>query len=80
MNFGFVTGDDSIADAYFYVTAYPVPDNWADLALPDGAYWHKEGWTGAILPYSAVVASDQPAELLLDYLRKLQVHGKKLMT
>lgn len=79
MNFGFVTGDDSISDAYFYTTAYPVPDNWADLALPEGAYWHTEGWTGAILPYSAVVESAQPAELLFDYLRKLQVHGKKLM-
>lgn len=79
MNFGFVTGDGSISDAYFYITAYPAPDNWTDLALPEGAYWHTEGWSGAILPYSAIVASDQPDELLLEYLRKLQVHGKKLM-
>jgi len=20
--------------------AYPAPDNWTDLALPEGAYWH----------------------------------------
>lgn len=79
MNFGFVTGDASISDAYFYVTAYPTPDNWADLALPEGAYWHTEGWTGAILPYTAAVASEQPLELLLEYLQKLQAHGKKLM-
>ena len=79
MNFGFVTGDGSISDAYFYATAYPVPDNWADLALPEGAYWHTEGWTGAILPYAAVLASEQPLDLLLDYLRKVQAHGKKLM-
>jgi len=80
MNFGFVTGDGSISDAYFYATAYPLPDSWSDLALPEGAYWHTEGWTGAILLYSAVVASSQPTDLLLDYLRKLQSHGKSLMT
>ena len=79
MNFGFVTGDGSIADAYFYTTAYPVPRNWADLALPEGAYWHTEGWTGAILPYAAVVASGQPLDLVLEYLRSVQAHGKKLM-
>ena len=70
---------NSISNAYFYATAYPVPDNWADLALPEGAYWHTEGWTGAILPYAAVVASEQPLELLLEYLRSLQAHGARLM-
>lgn len=79
MNFGFVTGDGSIPDAYFYATVYPAPDIWTDLALPEGAYWHTEGWTGAVLPYAAVAASEQPLELLLDYLRTLQAHGKKLM-
>jgi len=79
MNFGFVTGDGSIPDAYLYVTAYPAPDNWTELALPEGAYWHTEGWTGAVLPYAAVVAAHNPQQLLLDYLGSLQAHGKKLM-
>ena len=79
MNFGFVTGDGPIPDAYFYVTAYPSPDGWTDLALPGGAYWHTEGWTGAVLPYAAVVATARPLELLLEYLRRLQAHGAKLM-
>ena len=79
INFGFVTGDDSISDAYFYTTAYPLPDNWSDLVLPEGAYWHTEGWTGAILPYAAVAASGQPNDLLLEYMRVLQIHGKELM-
>lgn len=80
MNFGFVTGDSSIPDAYFYVTAYPTPDNWSDLTLPQGAYWYTEGWTGAILPYAALTASDQPQEILLNYFQQLQSHGKKLMS
>mgnify|MGYP001553824806 CR=1 FL=1 len=79
MNFGFVTGDDSIPDAYFYVTAYPAPGNWTELALPEGAYWHTEGWTGAVLPYAAMVATARPLELLLDYFRRLHAHGTKLM-
>ena len=80
MNFGFVTGDDSISDAYFYATAYPAPDNWADLPLPEGAYWHTEGWVGAILPYTVLLESDRPVECLLGYLQTVQTHGSSLMT
>ncbi len=79
MNFGFVTGDGSIQDAYFFATAYPAPVNWTALALPEGAYWYTEGWTGAVLPYAVVAAASSPFELLLDYLQSLQAHGKKLM-
>ena len=79
LNFGFVTGDNSIPDAYFYVTAYPAPAGWINLELPQGAYWHTQGWTGAILPYAAVVASDMSLELLLGYLQTLQAHGADLM-
>ena len=80
LNFGFVTGDDSVAEAYFYVTAYPLPTQWQTLALPEGACWRSEGWTGAILPYAVVAASEQPLDLLLDYLRSLQAHGQALMS
>ena len=79
MNFGFVTGDSSIPDAYFYVTAYPAPDNWMELALPEGAYWHTEGWSGAILPYTAMLEAERPDERLIEYLQALQTHGSTLM-
>ena len=79
MNFGFVTGDSSIPDAYFYVTAYPAPDNWMELALPEGAYWHTEGWSGTILPYTAVLEAERPSERLIEYLQTLQTHGSTLM-
>jgi hypothetical protein len=79
MNFGFVTGDSSIPDAYFYVTAYPAPDKWMELALPEGAYWHTEGWSGAILPYTAVLEAGRPSERLIEYLQTLQTHGSTLM-
>lgn len=79
LSFGFVTGDASVADAYFYATAYPAPTGWTDLSLPDGAYWHTEGWTGALLPYERLAASERPQALLLNYLSAALKHGKQLM-
>ena len=79
MNFGFLTGDGSIEDAYIYATAYPAPEGWAALDLPDGAYWHTEGWTGAILPYAAVAAAADPRGELLGFVRAVQAHGRSLM-
>ncbi len=54
MNFGFLPGDEGIAQPYFYATAYPTPNGFADAPLPEGAHWHKQGWTGAVLPYAAL--------------------------
>lgn len=79
MNFGFVTGDGSIGEAYVYVTAYPAPEGWSDLALIDGAYWFTEGWTGAILPYAELAVSDAPERLLQSFLQGLHAHGRALM-
>lgn len=79
MNFGFVTGDNGIADPYFYVTAYPLPDGLADTSLPDGAYWHTEGWTGAILPYTLLTTTDTPEDMLFDFLTHVHKLGSALM-
>ncbi len=75
MNFGFVTGDESIADPYFYVTAYPTPASFAQQPLPTAAYWQTEGWTGAILPYAALTTVGNPEVLLLDFLRMAHEAG-----
>jgi hypothetical protein len=79
MNFGFVTGDDSIADPYFYATAYPTPDAFTEQPLPDGAYWHMAGWTGAILPYAMLTQVDTPDDLLLNFLQTTHRAGSRLM-
>ena len=79
MNFGFVPGDEGIAEPYFYATAYPTPEKFTDEPLPADAYWHTEGWTGAILPYAALTAADDPRAKLLDYLQKTHEAGKKWM-
>lgn len=79
MNFGFVPGDESIPEPYFYITAYPSPDGLTKISLHDGAYWHTDGFTGAILPYSDWRKTDDPATALLGFLETVQSHGASLM-
>lgn len=79
MNFGFVTGDGSFADAYFYATAYPLPGGLTQAELPEGAYWHSEGFTGAVLPYAAIAESRDGRERLLDFLSAAQQAGAERM-
>jgi hypothetical protein len=79
MNFGFTPGDDSIAEPYFYATAYPTPDGLTDTQLSGDAYWLTEGFTGAILPYASLVEATDPANTLLTYLRTVQQAGAALM-
>jgi hypothetical protein len=75
MNFGFLPGDETIPEPYFYITAYPTPEGLTDTTLPEGAYWLTEGFTGAILPYSVLVNSPEPDKKLLAYLRTVQQAG-----
>jgi len=72
VNFGFTPGDETIAQPYFYITAYPFPDGLIDTPLPEGAYWLTEGFTGAILPYKVLVTTPDPKQTLLTYLQTVQ--------
>lgn len=80
MNFGFTPGDDSIPEPYFYATAYPLPEGLTTTRLPGAAYWHTTGFSGAILPYAALVGVTAPADTLLAYLRTVQQAGARLMS
>jgi hypothetical protein len=79
MNFGFVTGDYAIPEPYFYVTAYPLPDQLTNSELPEPAYWYDKSFTGAVLPYAALVESDAPDQTLMAFLRILYRAGQRLM-
>ena len=79
MNFGFVTGDSGIPEAYIYATAYPEPQGLVDVPLTEGAYWHTEGFTGAILPYSELADEEEASERLLQFLRTVRLGVADLM-
>lgn len=64
MNFGFVFGDESFAEPYFYVTAYPLPDALSKAELPKGTTWRTDGFSGAVLFFRDLVATDNPAGYL----------------
>jgi hypothetical protein len=80
MTFGFVTGDRGIEDAYFYATAYPTPNELTDQPLPAVADWHTAGWTGAVLPYQALVEDEHPDLLLLNFLHTAHQAGERFMS
>ncbi len=79
MNFGFSVGDEKIPEPYFYITAYPLPENFIGSPLPDGAEWHTDGWNGALLLYKNVAAAREPDALLLEFWRTVQKRGAELM-
>lgn len=80
MNFGFSTGDSSIADPYIYVTAYPLPEGLTAVPLPEPAYWHTAGFTGAILPYKALTETPNPQDLLHHFLTTVHEAGQSRMS
>jgi hypothetical protein len=79
MNFGFSTGDDEIPEPYFYITAYPFNEELVKPDLPANAYWHTEGWKGAVLKYSELVSSASPDKLLIRLFNKVLSLNKQLI-
>jgi len=79
MNFGFVTGDDSVHEPYFYATAYPLPASLPATRWPEHVRWHADGWQGAWLPYATLVGASNPNDNLLTFLRAAQRAGSSLM-
>ncbi len=49
---GLSPGDASYAEPYFYVNPWPYPEAAGLPELAGGGVWHREGWTGAVLPAS----------------------------
>lgn len=73
---GLAIPDKDVDDYYFYVNHW-TQHNDADTStlpeLPTGSYWHTRGWTGAILPVSAVlqlVTAELQANLTQSFLQK----------
>ena len=54
---GLSPGDGGYAEPYFYITPWPYPDASKLPPLPIGT-WHTEGWVGAVLTASALLAGE----------------------
>ncbi len=79
MSFGFSTGDADIGDPYFYISAYPLPEELKKTALPDMVSWYDKSWEGALLMYDVLVAAEHPEQVLLEYLSTVFKAGENLM-
>jgi hypothetical protein len=58
---GLSPGDGSYAEPYFYVTPWPYPKDPAPPELPGGGHWHREGWFGAVLTATSLLAAPRHA-------------------
>lgn len=79
MNFGFTFGDEGIAEPYFYVTAYPLPDKLQEIALPGPARWQSEGFSGVLLTHRQFAEMPQPREYLLELWKTMLEAGRALL-
>lgn len=75
MAFGFTLDDEAIAEPYFYVSAYPLPDAFSTVLLPEGARWHTAGFQAAVLTYRVLRNSRDPRGNLLELWRGLLSAG-----
>jgi hypothetical protein len=62
VSLGLSPGDGSIAEPYLYVLPWPAPDPGTLPPLEGGGSWVTEGWVGAALAGSDLVASGDAAE------------------
>jgi hypothetical protein len=60
-NFGLSPRSEGIETPYLYAYAYPYPACFDPPDLPEGAYWHTRGWTGAVIPYDAIAGQEDAA-------------------
>lgn len=60
-------GDDSSDEPYLYVSAW-----WPDRLVIDDSdgFWNAEGYTGALLPLSALAGEHDPIGVALDFFRE----------
>jgi hypothetical protein len=78
---GMTPGDGNYAEPYWYVSPWPYPTSPQLPDLPAGA-WHTEGWTGAVLTGTDVVAAGDAAaqhERSADFVKTAIEQSKTLL-
>lgn len=62
---GMSPGGEPYPEPYWYVAPWPYPDEMSGApGLASGGFWHREGFTAAVLPASAMPADNQQGGVL----------------
>ena len=65
MNFGFAPHSEGFEQPYLYFYLWPMPDGATDINPPEPARWNTKGFTGIVLDYADLRASDDPLRLIV---------------
>lgn len=79
ISFGFWAGDDNMREPAYYSYTYPSPNGLGDEKLePNSAFWMEaSGSPMAILKYNDICATENPKELVLNFLESAYKAGAK---
>jgi hypothetical protein len=80
ITYGFLTGDTTINEPYFYVISYPNIKNLSDNKLDNDAFWYDEDWQGAILKYQDLYSSPNFNRKLMSFLNQTKEIFMKELT
>lgn len=80
IGFGLSPGDATIGQPYFYLNPWPSTGLTDVPGLEGGGLWHREGWTGAILPADRLTEDGRhQAEQVLAYLSSALAAARKML-
>jgi hypothetical protein len=68
---GFLLGDESIEEPYFYLTTYPDQDIVSKIELPKKAYVYNQAFKGLIINYADLETKEEWAEAINDIITQL---------
>lgn len=80
INFGFSTGDETIEEAYFYLSVFPKPEYLSNIKLPEYAKWSFHYFNGLALNYNQLRLLDKPMDELLNLMKNVLNETKQLFS
>jgi hypothetical protein len=72
MSFGFSPYSEGFERPYVYGYAHPIPAGMTQRSLEPPAYWYTGLWTGAVIPYDALIGVEDPDAAIEQHLRAIQ--------
>lgn len=80
INIGFSPTSAGFPRPYLYAYVSPMPEGATLIPLPSLARWTTDSWTGVVIDYDALRATDHPVAALEDTLRTVFTRLLGLMT